>query len=433
MQRSTLPLVAKILPPLFAVGVGVYVTWCQAIAFVGGTIPLFGWHLVGGFLTGVLWALFVTGLVAGAARLALRLLLAAIGRVIPLTVSTPADGNPPAPPEGAAAGYHAGFASACAVGSQLAYATDDGVRQAAGGLKLSGLSIIVEHNHRCLLLVYADVIIVAFRGTDAGELADWKTNAQTTPVPGPFGLVHSGYLAAVDLLWPRLTASLQRMRENNQSLLLTGHSMGGALAVVASAKFAADGAVPIAGLYTFGQPAVAEPAFESELAARLDGRYFRFVNSVDLVPGIFVDNAFAAGGQQLFIDRAGRIHTGDVTSQMAAAQLMTSMLEPETRRAEVGDHGIGEYLRALTSPAPVAQAGSALHQWVTAALYAVLFGAFCVLTWRANGTEAFAMGAGALFTLAILVGMFFFPQAFNDHLVHWYTRQGLAPNGRSVL
>ena len=95
----------------------------------------------------------------------------------------------------------------------------------------------------------------------------------------------------MEVLWPRLTASLRRMREREQTLLLTGHSMGGALAVVAAAKFAADGAIPIAGLYTFGQPTVAEPAFETELATHRR-RYFRFVNSVDMVPGFFVDAAF---------------------------------------------------------------------------------------------------------------------------------------------
>ena len=82
----TLTLVAKIFPPLFVVALGVYVTWCQAIAFVGGTIPLVGWELEGGFLTGILWGLFGTGPISGVARLVLHLLLAAIGRVIPLTV-----------------------------------------------------------------------------------------------------------------------------------------------------------------------------------------------------------------------------------------------------------------------------------------------------------------------------------------------------------
>ena len=65
----TLTLVARILPPLFAVAIGVYATWCQAIAFVGGTIPLIGWHLEGGILTGILWAFLCSGFISWSARL----------------------------------------------------------------------------------------------------------------------------------------------------------------------------------------------------------------------------------------------------------------------------------------------------------------------------------------------------------------------------
>ena len=44
----------------------------QAIAFVGGTIPLIGWHLEGGILTGVLWAFSDSGFISWSARLVLQ-------------------------------------------------------------------------------------------------------------------------------------------------------------------------------------------------------------------------------------------------------------------------------------------------------------------------------------------------------------------------
>ena len=445
----TLTLIARLVPPLFAVALSVYATWCQAIAFVGGTIPLVGWRLEGGFVTGLLWAIGVSGFISWGARVALRLLLAAIGGVIPLTIAAvPRTDRPddsghenetgvlPGPPDGVPDSYVPGFASLCAVASQLVYQTDEQVKNALGPLQAAGLSLIVEQNHRCLLLAYADCIIVAFRGTDAGELADWKTNVNHAPTAGAFGLVHSGYLAAVDLMWPRLTAALARLREGEQSLLLTGHSMGGALAVVAAAKFASEGAMPIAGLYTFGQPALADPAFEAELARRVERRYFRFVNSVDMVPGLAVDPAFKHGGQQLFIDRGGRIHTRDLLTEMVSARLLTSVLEPETRRAEVDDHGIAEYVRALTTAPPTsAPAGprtlstrERVHLWVSAAIYTAVFATLCVLAWRWHGAAAFAMGTNAAFTLMILGAMLAWPLQYNDHLQHWYVRQGLLRN-----
>jgi hypothetical protein len=110
------------------------------------------------------------------------------------------------------------------------------------------------------------------------------------------------------------------------------------------------------------------------------------------------------------------------------------VLEPEARRAEVDDHGIGEYVRALASAGSLAQrvpgiAGltrrEQVHLWISAGLYATVFAAFCVQTWRAHGSEAFAMGCGAFYTLAILAVMLIWPQEYNDHLLNWYTRQGL--------
>lgn len=424
----------------------VYVTWCNMIAFFGGTIPLLGWELEGGFLTGLLWGLVISGTIASVARLGLLFLLKAVGKVIPLTVAASAQSSTPtaaastegdgvlAAPDGVADGYNPGFASLCSVASGLVYQPDEAVNGTLGALKAGGLSLIVEHNHRCLLIAYADCIIVAFRGTDAGEIDDWKTNLQHKPAAGAFGLAHSGYLAAVDLLWPRLTASIEQMRDNQQTLLLTGHSMGGALAVVAAAKFAAEGAIPVAGLYTFGQPAVADASFHRELATRVEDRYFRFVNSSDMVPGLHVDPVFAPGGQLLFIDRGGRIHTGTALRPILSTRLLTQVLEPETRRAEVGDHGIAEYVRVLTSAGPVTPRAPGLrgltrretvHLWISAALYATVFVMLCVRTWSTDGTEAFAMGSGAVGILMVLAFMFVWPQEYNDSLLHWYTRQGL--------
>jgi triacylglycerol lipase len=428
------------------VALSVYVTWCNMIAFFGGTIPLLGWELEGGFLTGLLWGLVISGTIASVARLGLLFLLKAVGKVIPLTVAASAQSSTPtaaastegdgvlAAPDGVADGYNPGFASLCSVASGLVYQPDEAVNGTLGALKAGGLSLIVEHNHRCLLIAYADCIIVAFRGTDAGEIDDWKTNLQHKPAAGAFGLAHSGYLAAVDLLWPRLTASIEQMRDNQQTLLLTGHSMGGALAVVAAAKFAAEGAIPVAGLYTFGQPAVADASFHRELATRVEDRYFRFVNSSDMVPGLHVDPVFAPGGQLLFIDRGGRIHTGTALRPILSTRLLTQVLEPETRRAEVGDHGIAEYVRVLTSAGPVTPRAPGLrgltrretvHLWISAALYATVFVMLCVRTWNTDGTEAFAMGSGAVGILMVLAFMFVWPQEYNDSLLHWYTRQGL--------
>ena len=49
---------------LFSLASGLFSLYCTYIAFVGGTIPLLGWELDGGAVSGVLWLVFVTPLVS---------------------------------------------------------------------------------------------------------------------------------------------------------------------------------------------------------------------------------------------------------------------------------------------------------------------------------------------------------------------------------
>jgi lipase (class 3) len=186
-----------------------------------------------------------------------------------------------------------------------------------------------------------------------------------------------------------------------------------------------DGTMAVESIYTFGQPAVAEPAFTSELERRLGNRYFRFVHSVDSIPGLHVDIALKHGGQQVFIDRGGRIHVEESTVLMASERLVVAALTSDNRNIEVEDHGIAEYLRVLTAPVLASTAKwSRLenrHHYVSAALYTLLFVTLCVLTWTApTGAQSFAMGTGAGLLLVTLGLMFFCRQPFNDYLLNWY-------------
>jgi len=429
VPRVSLTLVAKILPVLGGVAIGVYLCWCVAIALVGGTIPLIGWTLDGGFGTFLLWGLIGNTVVSGVGRLGLLLVIFLVGRVTPLSFAMSAseqegDSQPvdvPLP------GYHGGLASLCALASMLAYKPAEECHRVLGpnGLSEERIKKIEQQNHSCTILGYDDFIVVAFRGTDVSELADWKTNWHSKPVQGPWGLVHGGYLAAVDLLWNDVSAAVRQLRHREQKLLMTGHSMGGALAVLAAARFEMDGTMAVESIYTFGQPAVAEPAFTSELERRLSHRYFRFVHSVDSIPNLHVDIALKHGGQQVFIDRGGRMHVEESTFLMASERLVVAALTSDNRNIEVADHGIAEYLRVLSAPvlasttqwAPVENR----HHYVSAALYAFLFVSLSVLAWRApTGAQSFAMGTGAGLLLVTLGLMFFCRQPFNDYLLNWY-------------
>ena len=425
----SLTLVARILPVLGGVAIGVYLCWCVAIALVGGTIPLVGWTLEGGFWTFVLWGLVGNTVVSGVGRLGLLLVITLVGRLMALSIAV-RDSEEKADPQAADVplpGYNAGLASLCALVSMLSYEPEEECRRVAGttGLSEDRIKKIEQQNHSCTLLAYDDLIVIAFRGTDLSDVADWRTNWQTKPVVGPWGLVHGGYLAAVDLLWNDVSAALRQLRHREQKLLLTGHSMGGALAVLAAARFEIEGTIPVESIYTFGQPAVADSAFSLELERRLSHRYFRFVHSVDAIPGFYVDKDLKHGGQHLFIDRGGRIHVEEATFLMASERFVVAALSSDNRNIEVEDHGVREYLRVLSAPALASNTRwtslENRHHYVSAALYTVLFFVLCALAWTApTGAQSFAMGTGAFLLLMTLGLMFFSRQPFNDYLLNWY-------------
>ncbi|HWF60856.1 MAG TPA: Mbeg1-like protein [Nitrospira sp.] len=97
---------------------------------------------------------------------------------------------------------------------------------------------------------------------------------------GPLGDVHRGFLGAFELVKDDLLNAIQGLRNksNPQSLWCTGHSLGGALAVVAAAQLLMVGH-KVNSLYTFDQPRVGDETFATECARRMAGQHFRFVNN----------------------------------------------------------------------------------------------------------------------------------------------------------
>ncbi|NEQ55568.1 MAG: hypothetical protein F6K11_36550, partial [Leptolyngbya sp. SIO3F4] len=104
------------------------------------------------------------------------------------------------------------------------------------------------------------------------------------------GKVHKGFfLGWADIERPVL-ARLDFWRKKNNGkplppLLITGHSLGGALATMAAASLLENG-FDVAGVYTFGQPRVGDLTFIKQLDEKLPNKVFRFINNNDIVPHV---------------------------------------------------------------------------------------------------------------------------------------------------
>jgi triacylglycerol lipase len=131
---------------------------------------------------------------------------------------------------------------------------------------------------RGLVCFREEMTVLSFRGTQS--LENFLTDADTlflAEFPYP-GRVHSGFAKAIAGVWPEVRRILGGPT-HSKPLWVTGHSLGGAMATLASVRLASEG-YPLRAVYTFGSPRVGDRFFRN--AYRLP--YYRFVNENDLVP-----------------------------------------------------------------------------------------------------------------------------------------------------
>lgn len=147
-----------------------------------------------------------------------------------------------------------------------------------------------------------EFMVLAFRGSQ--ELRDWLTNFSTklrnftirkegiTTMSSYKGKVHTGFFLGWASIERSVLDQISRWRKDSLKqgkelppLVITGHSLGGALATMAAASLSENG-IDVVGLYTFGQPRVGDWGFTRQLNNNLNGKVFRFINNNDVVPHI---------------------------------------------------------------------------------------------------------------------------------------------------
>ncbi|MCE9592483.1 MAG: lipase family protein [Planctomycetes bacterium] len=154
---------------------------------------------------------------------------------------------------------------------------------AAAARERLGLRAVGFHNRitrtRGFLGVCDTHAVLAFRGSDPVTLPNWMTNAVARLVAhGEYeGRVHHGFSSVLRHAWGRVETILEAV--GDKPLFLTGHSMGGALAVLTGCRLAKMGRPPVA-IYTYGSPRVGDPTFCDRYALPT----YRVVNRLDLVP-----------------------------------------------------------------------------------------------------------------------------------------------------
>jgi hypothetical protein len=166
----------------------------------------------------------------------------------------------------------------------------------------------VAHNDR--------FAIVVFRGSELWKrpgstdrrnvIADWLADFDVLPVASDHGgQVHRGFKNALDEIWDQSEDSLKKyldkLREDlGLKVWFTGHSLGGALATVATQRYQ-----HVPALYSFGAPRVGD----SEFCESVKVPVFRFVHKDDIVPRVPPSGLFRHVGTLKYIDSNNEIQT----------------------------------------------------------------------------------------------------------------------------
>ena len=125
------------------------------------------------------------------------------------------------------------------------------------------------------------VAYLVFRGTELKDLPDIKANInarlEKVIIDDETVELHSGYVAALNRIIEAVTLALSNT--THQQLIITGHSLGGALAIIYTRRYATgvNGAC-----YTFGAP----PVGGIEVQYGLKTPVYEIINELDVVPNL---------------------------------------------------------------------------------------------------------------------------------------------------
>ena len=117
----------------------------------------------------------------------------------------------------------------------------------------NSINLLDYEGAQCYLLSNEDTAVIVFRGTEPKQKSDiwadlktWKKKSQTK------GSIHAGFMGETNKVWESVTKFVNDNKE--KKLYIAGHSLGGAMASVASSRLQNNGNLMMT--YTYGSPRV---------------------------------------------------------------------------------------------------------------------------------------------------------------------------------
>ncbi|CAN6541859.1 unnamed protein product [Malus baccata var. baccata] len=269
---------------------------------------------------------------------------------------------------------------------------DDGRYNAALSMMASKISYenkfyiettVQDHWKACILRDRSadrDIIVAAFRGTEPFDADAWCTDLDISwyKLKG-VGKIHGGFMKALglqrDVGWPepekikqvdtnpgglayyavRDMLKILLLENDKAKFIVTGHSLGGALAILFPAVLTFHKGNDselllerLEGVYTFGQPRVGDKVFGEYMEKKMKEHkinYFRFVYGNDLVPRLPYDDKalmFKHFGKCLYYNREYEV-------QVLPEEPNKKYFSPE-KIIPMMANAFGELVRSFTIP-----------------------------------------------------------------------------------
>lgn len=167
--------------------------------------------------------------------------------------------------------------------AKIAYATDAEQLRRLQELGATETKPLARKSSQGVVASDAHAVVIAFRGTEPTVPADIITDIKIFGRRTAEGRIHSGFLDSVANLYELAIDEAINQGARDKTVLVTGHSLGGAMAMVFSHRSTVQHDMRPDGIVTFGQPLAVDNRICQQMLDEFKGDYVRFVNQWDPV------------------------------------------------------------------------------------------------------------------------------------------------------
>ena len=220
--------------------------------------------------------------------------------------------------------------------------TYDNPKDSKNKFKSFGFNIVeffdIDGAQAYLLKDMNGIHVLSFRGTEVTQksdiLADLKAGKN---IEACGGKVHVGFKGEINKVWP----AIEKAIANIDTLYLTGHSLGAAMATIAASRMQSK----VTALITFGSPRVGNQEFVSSLNVT----HYRVQNNCDDVTKVpFRLSGFRHHGTHMYMNFYGEFR--DLTPWQRIKDMVRSRLRARAKGQKfigVFDHLMANYIAKL--------------------------------------------------------------------------------------